>query len=297
MMRLWQNYLRPACLQEALQALNSSPGPVCAIAGGTDLMLDLQQGRHACVHTLVDLASLPELNELKVLGDALFIGAAIPLSRLYASELVQENAQALVEACRLIGGPQVRNVATLGGNVAHALPAADGTIALMCLDVQVELASLTGKRQVPLASLFLGPGRSILQETKELVVGFRVPLRRPGQASAFRRVMRIQGIALPILNLSTWVEGDAERIVRVRIAAGPSGPVPHRLAQTEAFLQGKTMSREVVEAAIPVLLAEASFRTSPNRATGDYRRHLVGVLLQDTLESAWQRCSILQVTR
>jgi xanthine dehydrogenase FAD-binding subunit len=293
-MNLWQDYHRPITVQEALTALESSPGPACAIAGGTDLMLDLQQGRHPPVHRLVDLTGVAEMNCLDVRSGRLFIGAAVPLSRVYAAPLVQEHAQALVEACRLVGGPQVRNVATLGGNVAHALPAADGTIALMCLDVQGEIASQSGTRLVTFPDLFLGPGRSALKPGAELVVGFHVPLRQPGQASAFRRVMRAQGIALPILNLSAWVERSGNVIKAVRLVAGPAGPTPRRMTQAENCLIGYPLDAEVLQTALDALLGEAQFRTSPRRATEDYRRHLVGVLLKETLEVAWQRCGLTQ---
>jgi carbon-monoxide dehydrogenase medium subunit len=292
-MKLWQNFLRPNSVKEALQALDSSPGPACIIAGGTDLMLDFQQGRHSPVHTLVDVTAIPALARLEVRDGVLFIGAAVPISRVAASLLVREHAEALVEACCLIGGPQVRNVATLGGNVAHALPAADGTIALMCLDAQAEIVDLTGSWRVPFPELFVGPGKSSLKSGRELLAGFHIPLRTSGQASAFRRVMRAQGIALPILNLSVWLERRNGRITRVRVSSGPAGPTPRRIISAEDALYGNPLNNEVIERSLAALLEEVSFRTSPRRATADYRRHLVGVLLKETLESAWQRAGTL----
>jgi CO/xanthine dehydrogenase FAD-binding subunit len=288
-MRLWQNFLRPNSVEEALQALHTSLPSTCIIAGGTDLMLDLQQGNHPPVGTLVDVTAIPALTGIEMREEGLFIGAVVPIGRVAGSPLVLEHAEALVEACRLIGGPQVRNVATLGGNVAHALPAADGSIALMCLDVQAEVAALTGVRRVPFPELFLGPGKSALKSGDELLVGFHIPLRTPGQASAFHRVMRAQGIALPILNLSAWLERKHDRITRIRIVPGPAGLTPRRMLSTEEVFIGNPLDEEVIERGLGVLLEEASFRTSPRRATVEYRRHLVGVLLKETLQSAWQR--------
>ena len=95
---------------------------------------------------------------MRTRGRSLFIGAAVPLSHIARHPLVAQHAEALREACELIGGPQVRNVATLGGNVAHALPAADGTIALLALDATAEIASLNGSRRLPVAELFEGQG-------------------------------------------------------------------------------------------------------------------------------------------
>ena len=288
-MTLWKNYLRPHSIEEALHDLAESPAPACIIAGGSDLLLELRQGFHAPVETLVDVTTIPGLMDLEVREKVLFIGAAVPINRLAESPLVFTHARALQEACSLIAGPQVRNVATLGGNVAHALPAADGTIALMCLDVQAEVAGSKGRRLMPFVDLFLGPGKSSLKENSELLVGFHVPLSSPGQGSAFRRIMRLQGIALPILNLSAWVERRQDVITRTRIACGPSGPTPRRQAATEKLLSGKRLDDKLIERSLDTLLAEVSFRTSPHRSTAEYRLLQAGVLLKEALTSAWDR--------
>jgi len=183
----------------------------------------------------------------------------------------------------------VRNTATLGGNVAHALPAADGTIALLALDARAEVASLQGVRQLPICELFRGPGQSALDPRQELLTGFYLPLRQPGQASAFRRVMRPQGVAIAILNLAVWLERAADRIADIRISLGPAGPVPLRLQQAESRLRGQTLSRPVIDQAIAALLVEAHFRTSPHRSTSEYRRHTAAVLLEEVLGIAFQR--------
>ncbi len=222
-MFLWQKYHIAVNTTDALQALAGAAGPARLVAGGTDLLLDLQQGRCPPVHTLVDVTRCAELTCLEVRGERLFIGAAIPLSQLVASPLVQEHAWALWEACGLIAGPQVRNTATLGGNVAHALPAGDGSIALLALRAQAEIASLSGSRTAPLESLFLGPGRSALLPGQELLVGFYIPLKAPGQTSAFKRLMRPQGVALPILNMAAWLHRDGETLADLALAIGPAG--------------------------------------------------------------------------
>lgn len=287
-MSLWKEYLHPQTVQEAVQALACAPPPAIPIAGGTDLMLDLQQGRHAPVHTLVDLCGIPEMRALEIRGEKLFIGASVPHNRIVESALVQEHATSLVESCALIGGPQVRNAATLGGNVAHALPAADGTIGLLALEAEAEVASLATRRRLPLHNLFAGPGKSTLAHD-EILVGFYVPLRKPHQASAFCRVMRAQGIALPILNLAVWVEREGEVIRKARIAVGPAGPTPFRALKTANYLSGKPFNLETIAGAQQALLSEAQFRTSPARATAEYRRELVSVLFKNALSSAWER--------
>ena len=290
-MSLWKEYNHPQSVQEAVEALVNAPDPSCLIAGGTDLILDIQQGHHPAVHTLVDITGIPELHVLEVRDGELIIGAGVPHNQIVDSSLAQEHAQALVEACGLIGGPQVRNMATLGGNVAHALPAADGTIGLLSLNAQVEIASPTGRRRVPLQEIFLGPGKSSLDAKREILVSFAIPLRKAHQASAFCRVMRAQGIALPILNLAIWLERIHDIISDVHVAVGPAGPVPFRARKTEEFLLGKSLPGMNICEAQEILLSEAIFRTSPARATAEYRRQLVVVLFKNALSTAWERAA------
>lgn len=303
-MNLWQEYKRPTSVTEAIQDLLSAPGPAFPIAGGTDLLLDLRQGRHAPVHTLVDLTDVTEMNVIELRGDSLYIGAAVPVSRIHSHPLVARHAQALTEASALIAGPQVRNVATLGGNAAHALPAADGTIALTALDAVVEVASVSGARKMSFTSLFLGPGKSAIDKSKELIVGFYIKtlkvfakhLRSETEgaetfrvASCFKRIMRPQGVALPILNCAVWLARENDILKDIRIAVGPGGPVPFRATEAEAVLRGQSLSGQTLARAIDALLVQAQFRDSARRASADYRRHIVGGLFKEVFETAWSR--------
>jgi carbon-monoxide dehydrogenase medium subunit len=195
----------------------------------------------------------------------------------------------LVEACNLIAGPQVRNTATLGGNVAHALPAADGTIALTALDAQAEVASPAGTRRMPFTSLFAGPGKSALDKSKEIIVGFYLPIARSHQASCFKRIMRPQGVALPILNCAVWLEREKDIVKDIHIAVGPGGATPFRATSAEDTLRGQVFTEENINRTIEALLDQARFRTSARRASADYRKHIVGGLFKDVLDTAWER--------
>jgi CO/xanthine dehydrogenase FAD-binding subunit len=293
-MTLWKNYHLAHTIPDAIQALATAPRPSRVISGGTDLLLDLQQGRHPPVHTLIDVSDVPEMGVIEIRQEHLFVGAAVPLNRVIHTPLVSEHSPALVEACALIGGPQVRNTATLGGNVGHALPAGDGTIALLSLGALAEIADANGCRQVPLENLFEGPGRSTLILERELITGFYLPLRSPrteqsGQGSAFRRVMRPQGVAIAILNMGVWVERHRDRIADIQIAVGPAGPVPHRARQAEQVLRDCAYGLEIFPPAYQAILAEAKFRTSPHRATFEYRQQMTRHLLDETLHAAWER--------
>jgi CO/xanthine dehydrogenase FAD-binding subunit len=291
-MKLFQEYFRPTTIDEAFEVMNASPGLASLVAGGTDLLLDIRQGRVPVLHTLVDITSIPELTTLELRGERLFIGAAVPLARIAESSLVRDNARVLQEACRLIGGPQVRNIATLGGNVAHALPAADGTIAMMCLETKVTIASQCTLKELPLHGLFLGPGRSTLQEGREMIVGFSIPLKKPNQASSYMRVMNPQGIALPILNISIWLERGGDTLKDIRIAIGPSQDFPSKRDDLAEQIRGMKVDTGILKEFTRLISEQIPFRTSKHRASADYRHHLVETLLMDTFQIAWKRAGV-----
>ena len=129
----------------------------------------------------------------------------------------------------------------------------------------------------------------------EILVGFHLPRRQAGQASAFGRVMRPQGVALPIINLAVWLERDGERVKSIRIAAGPSGPVPQRASALEACLTGEKFNAEALEKAKKLVDTSLRFRTSPQRATSAYRYHLCKVLLVEVSAKAWERAAEVEV--
>lgn len=293
-MNLWQEYKRPASVEEAVRDLVSAAGPALPIAGGTDLLLDLRQNRHTPIHTLVDLTFVPGMNVIEARGEGIFIGAAVPVNRISLDPLIHIHAKALVEACNLIAGPQVRNTATLGGNVAHALPAADGTIALTALDAHVDVASETGVRRMPLHALFLGPGKTALDKGRELIVGFHIQQLRQGMASCFKRIMRPQGVALPILNCAVWIERQRDIIQDIRIAIGPGGATPYRATEAEISARALPLSPETHGKILASILNQAHFRTSARRASAEYRRHIIGGLMEETLQEAWQRAAAVR---
>jgi carbon-monoxide dehydrogenase medium subunit len=280
-MSLWNRYLIPTSIEDAVTSLNHADGPTAVIAGGTDLLLDLQQGRHPSVDTLVDISQIEELKQVRVEPEGIFIGAAVTHNDIIRNPILKEHAQCLVEGCGLIGGPQVRNVATIGGNVAHALPAGDGTIALVALDAEACVVSKTGETWQPIDALFAGPGRTHFDRTREILKGFRIQPRKDREASAFDRIMRPQGVAIAILNMAVWMRfGQDQLIEDVRIAAGPGGPTPFRAYELEEILCGHKADDGILDTAVDALLKEIKLRTSKHRATEAYRRHLIATLLQ-----------------
>jgi len=144
MKSLCEENIHSHTVEEALQFLSGVHDSARIVSGGSDLLLEIQQGRHPPVKALVDVTEIEEMYALEIHDRSLFIGASVNLARLANSPLIKQHAQALTEAASLMASPQVCNVATIGGNVAHALPAADGSISLLALDAQAEGGMMMG---------------------------------------------------------------------------------------------------------------------------------------------------------
>jgi carbon-monoxide dehydrogenase medium subunit len=142
-----------------------------------------------------------------------------------------------------------------------------------------------GEQWQPIGELFAGPGETRFDRTRELLKGFRIQPRQDGEASSFERVMRPQGVAIAILNMAVWMRVDRDLIIdQIRVAAGPGGLVPFRAYALEGLLRGRVADGESIDLAARALLEDVHLRTSKHRATEAYRRHLIGTLLQRTVE-------------
>lgn len=290
-MSLWTHYHTPTTIDEALALLAGYKGRARVIAGGTDLLLDIRHGHMPRPDALVDITHIASITALRQDGDVMALGAGVTHARIVAEPVLAARATCLVESCGVIGGPQVRNVGTIGGNVAHALPAGDGTTSLVALDAEADVA-LDGVRQwLPLRDLFVGPGQSRLDQTRDVLAGFRFRLCGPREGSAFKRIMRPQGVALPILGCAAWVRLDesGECFADLRICIGPVAKVPARAEAVEGALRGAAVGADAVERAVTVARETLRPRTSKYRATATYRQEMIEVLLRRVLPLAVQR--------
>jgi CO/xanthine dehydrogenase FAD-binding subunit len=289
-MKLWNKYHTPQTIDEAIELLANYAGQARVIAGGTDLLIDAKAEAHFEPHeALIDITCIPELVTIEEADGHAIIGAGVTHTVIVKSALIAAQATCLVESCGVVGGPQVRNVATLGGNVAHALPAGDGTTSLVALSAEAEII-LNGERKwVPILDLYRGPGISLLDSTRDLLLRFRVPLCGAGEGTAFKRIMRPQGVALPVLGCAVWLKLDGETITEAHVCLAPVNPTPIRAAEIEAVLVGQRAEAATYEAAIESAHESIKPRTSKYRATADYRREMVDVLLRRTLPIAADR--------
>ena len=290
-MTLWNHYHTPSTIEEALALLASYQGGARIIAGGTDLLLDIRQGHTPRPEALIDVTCIPDLTVIEQDGDTMLIGAGVTHTQIVGQPIIAERATCLVESCGVVGGPQVRNVATLGGNVAHALPAGDGTVSLVALDAEAEAIVQGDRRWLPIRELFLGPGVSLLDPTRDLLIRFRFRLCGTYEAAAFKRIMRPQGVALPILGCAAWVRLDetGECYEDARVCISPVAPTPIRAAEVEAALRGQPANEDMLNRAVQIAHETLHPRTSKYRATGEYRQGMIETLLRAALPKATER--------
>jgi carbon-monoxide dehydrogenase medium subunit len=281
------DYIVASTVEETLATLSSLRGVGRVIAGGTDLVIQLQRGDRE-VGCLVDITRIPGLGDVRRENSHIIVGAAATFTQLERSLLIRDCAPLLGEASAWVGSPQIRNVGTLAGNVVNAQPAADGSIALLALDAEAEIANLTGRQWVPVTSLYVSPGVSRVDASVEMVTAFRFLPRAPREGSAFERLARRKALALPLINVAARVLLDASgaHVRDLRIAIGPVAPVPFRAQEAETLLRGQTITAELISEAAEAAAHESKPRSSLLRASKEYRRELIRTLTQRALTRA-----------
>jgi CO/xanthine dehydrogenase FAD-binding subunit len=234
-------FIAPSSLAEVLELLERHGDGCRVVAGGTDIMPALRNGRLSCVTRLVDIRRRQELRGIKITGDGLWIGAATTHSEVVQSPDVRARWPLLAEACGRIGSKQIRNLATVGGNVANASPAADSVPALLCLDARISLLSGHGKRELPLQSYLAERKRNA---PAELVEGFTLPFPLANTYSKFVKVSRRQAMAISRLSLAMALHVDGGVIDFVRIVPGAMLAVPQHLERVEEYLVGRELTED-----------------------------------------------------
>jgi CO/xanthine dehydrogenase FAD-binding subunit len=282
---MWDAYLSASSVEDALGKLAELGDRGRLIAGGTDLVLQAQRGQ-CSARAMVDVTRIPGLDAIREEDGYLVVGATATHTRIAASPLIRSVAGPLAQACASIGGPQIRNVATLAGNVVNALPAADGAVALFALDAQVEVATLTGRRWMPILELYQGVGECTLDPCAEMVTAIRFRPLAASTGSAFQRLARRRAMALPIVNAAVVVDVHEGRVNEARIAVGPVAPTPFRAAVAENVLVGERPTAACVAQAAQLAARDARPRSSLLRGTATYRAAMVEVLVRRALTAA-----------
>jgi len=286
----WQNYHAPRTVEDAIELLQRYDGGARVIGGGTDFLVETRRGLHRPAAAIIDATRIASLDEISEVDGYIMIGCGVTLSRIIRDKRIHAHGTCLAESCGVIGGPQVRNVGTLAGNVAHALPAGDGTIGLLALGGEIEIASAQGTRWMPAAESFVGPGRSAIDRHNEVLTRLRFRPTLEKEGSAHHRVMRPQGLCLPIISMAARVRlDDDDNIEAVTISMGPVGPVPWVAESAMDVLRGAPATAEQFDRATDAVIAEVTLRTSKYRATNEYRQTMIQPYLPIILARAVKR--------
>lgn len=284
-----EKYIAPDNLSEAVRAM--AQGGVTVLAGGTDLTPQIDSGKRAYEKTLMNIRHIDELSLISLKGDVVKVGALVTVSEIRGNELLHDLAPILGQAADHFASDQIRNAATLGGNICNASPAGDMINPLLVLGAKAELASWKeGKMELrtePLETFFTGPGRTKINENELLTA---VIFDKPSKnfVGAFRKSGPRP--ALEISTVSVGLGGDLKDgiLSNVRLALGAVAATPIRAGATERALEGKELNDQVIALAVEAVQEDAS-PIDDIRATKWYRNHLVQVFTEELLDHVRQK--------
>jgi CO/xanthine dehydrogenase FAD-binding subunit len=253
-------YVRAGSVAEAVRLLNEPGVRSRPLAGGTDLVLITRLEPGVC-DRVVDISLVPELHQIQREGDQVTIGAAATFSEIIESDLIAQTAPVLQQACRLVGATQVRNLGTLGGNVANAAACADSLPALICLDATARVLTPEGEQVRPVAEWVRGPNRTIIPPGGLLVsLSYRAPL--PGSRSVFLKLGRRNAMAISRLTVAALGRLDgAGHIAEARLVPGSATPHIYRFQPVEESLVGQKPEPALYQAAARLAAEEMTRRT------------------------------------
>jgi len=249
------------------------------LAGGTDLMVAVNL-RRKFVEKLIYLGNCG-LDRIEQTDENLVIGAAATLTSIVKSEFVNQHAPLLVDACKSIGSTAIRNMATLGGNICNASPAADGALALLAMDAGVAIVSAAGERNVPINTFFTGPGQTVLQPN-ELVKEFTIPLGTQNSLCGWSKIGQRKAEMISIAAVAVSLQIEQGQCQKVRIALGAVAPIPLLATKAADVLEGHPLNEELIEAAARTASEETRPIDDP-RASAWYRKRVVKAMVAQVL--------------
>ena len=267
-------YYKPTSLKEALDLLKTHEGKVSLLNGGTDLIVRMQEG-HSAPPVVVDIKRIPGLNEIQITDEKVTIGATVLLNTIGVNPVIRERYPFLAQAALSVGSKQVRNRATLAGNICNASPLADTATPLMVLEADVHVYGEDGTKIIPINEFFVFVRKTVLKPT-DIVTGISFK-QNPNLFGIFTKMSRRKEVDLSTVCATVLKTEDT-----YRISCGAVAPTPVRLPKTEAFLAGKPLSDKVIDEACEIASGEVT-PISDIRASEAYRREMVGVMLKRSL--------------
>jgi carbon-monoxide dehydrogenase medium subunit len=276
----------PRSVDEALKVLKDRGSDAKLLAGGTDLLPQLKNGliKPACV---IDLSGVERVRALQGDASGLRVGAAVSARALERHAAARATYTSLSESAALVGSVQVRNLATLGGNLCNAAPSADMVPPLLALEAEAVIVGPKGERRVPLATFFTGVRRTVLAPD-ELLLEIVVPAPGPRSGGNYLRHTPRRELDIAVVGVASQLTLSNGVCSKARIALAAVAPTPVRATAAEQALEGKPVTPEAIERAAELAVGVAK-PISDQRGSADYRLHLVRVLTGRTLRTALAR--------
>jgi carbon-monoxide dehydrogenase medium subunit len=278
-------YLMPATLDEAISNYKDHRGNAKYIAGGTEMMREIKAGELKLQY-LISLRQVKELGQIKHEDGTLRIGSMVTHRDLELATSLMGKFDGLVDAVSNIGTVQIRNVATIGGNLCNASPAADSAPPLLVLDSQIVLAGIDGGRRLPIEDFFKGVNKTALADN-ELLAEILVPAPDEGSGSAFMKNIRA-GADISKINCAVLVKRQDDVCETCRVAFGSVAPTPIRIKKVEEYLKGKKVDEALIRSAGEMASEEIKPITDI-RSTAEYRKDVSKVIFRDVFYKAWKR--------
>lgn len=273
-MNLWHKYDTPATIDEAVQLLADHAGEARIVAGATDIILEIERGVRPGVRRLIDITRIPGLDEIHVDEDGwVHLGPLVTHNHVAGSTVIQDRALCLAKACWEVGAPQIRNRATIAGNLITASPANDSITPLMALAAQVTLRSNNGERIVPLAEFYKGVRQTVM-EPDELMVDIAFPLPSESSRSYFYKLGLRRAQAISIVDVAVVLEFEDDQVAKAAITLGAVAPVIMHAQEAEQYLQGKQLTPEVIEQTGKLAMNSAT-PIDDVRGSKEYRKSMV----------------------
>ena len=288
------NYFEPKSIGEALSVLAQHGAEAKIIAGGTDVMVDIKYKEEpGC---LVNIKKIPGLNSIRENGAGLRIGPLVTIHELETNKLVREKLPVLWEACHQFASLQIRNTATIGGNICRASPSGETLAPLVVLDAKGKLAFSDGEKSEPFASFFQGPGKSSLG-TEGVLTEIEVPYPPANSKSVYLKHAVRGAMDIAMVGVAVLIIPDAGKNILqdVRIGLGAVAPTPIRAAKAEALLRGKPLTAALLKEAAATAASESS-PISDQRSSAEYRRWIVEALTKKGLEQTWKAATGKEIT-
>ncbi len=289
---MWQVYYSPTSVEDALRLLAEHGAEARIIAGGTDLIVELQRGTRE-VRALIDVTRVGGLNRVFVEEDIVHVGPTVTHNQAVASDLLLDRGYPLALACWRVGTPQLRNRGTIVGNLVTASPANDTIAALWALDARLTLRSVDGERSLTFPDFYQGVRETALR-SNEMVTDVAFPALEQNQRGTFMKLALRRVHAISVVNAAAVLTFDEDVVAQARITMGSAAPTVIRAREAESALVGREMDEESIERAAK-LAARASSCIDDIRAGARYRQEMIQVLVRRVLSSlreGEERCDV-----